>query len=65
MPPLSPRPPHLGDHLDLEELRRAYDIYHINLVAALRTNFQDVRNDRRFAAARLPHGATNICVRQL
>ena len=69
MPPPPARPPHVGDHLDLEELRRAYDIYHRtpspNLVDALRMHFQGVRGDRRFAAALLPHGATNICVRQL
>ena len=54
---------------DLEELQRAYDSYHRtprhNLVDALGTHFQDVRSDRRFAGALLPHGATNICVRQL
>ena len=69
MPPPHPRPPHVGDHLDVEELRRAYGIYHRapspNLVDALRVHFQGVSGDRRFAAALLPHGATNIGVRQL
>ena len=69
MPPPYPRPPHVGDHLDLEELRRAYDIYHRtpshNLVDALGTHFQNVGSDWCFFAALLPHGATNICVRQL
>ena len=69
MPPPPPRPPHVGDHLDLEELRRAYDIYHRtpspNLVDALGMHFQGVRGDLRFVSALLPHGATNICVRQL
>ena len=39
MPRPPPRPPHLGDHLDAEELRGAYEIYHRtpsqNLVDAL------------------------------
>ena len=39
MPPPPPRPPHVGDHLYLEELLRAYDIHHrmpsANLVDAL------------------------------
>ena len=69
MPPPPPRPPHVGEHLDLEQLRRAYDIYHrtpsCNLVDALRVQFQGVHGDRRFAAALLLHGATNMCVRQL
>ena len=69
MPPPPRRPPHVGDHLDLEELRTAYNIYHrtpsTTVVDALRMHFHDVRGDRRFAAALLPHGTTNICVRQL
>ena len=67
--PQPTRPPHMGNHLDLDKLRRAYDIYHRkpshNLVDALQTHFQGVRSDRGFAAALLSHGATNICVRQL
>ena len=69
MVPPPPRPPHSGDHLDLEELRRAYDVYHRtpsdNLVDALRAHFQGARTDRRFAAALLSHGATNMRVGQL
>ena len=69
MPPPPLRPPHAGDHLDLEELRRVYDIYYRtpshNLVDALRVNFQGVRGNRRFAAALLPHGATNFGVQHL
>ena len=69
MPPPPPRPPHVGDHLDLEGLQRAYDIYRRtpspNLVDALRMHFRGVRGDRPLAAALLQHGATNICVRQL
>ena len=55
MPPQAPEQPHVGDHLDLEELRRAYDIYHRmpspNLVGALQMHFRGVRGDWRFAAA--------------
>ena len=69
VPPLPPLPLHSGDPLRLEELRRAYEVYNgtpsHNLVGALRAHFQDVRTDRPFAAALLPHGATNICVQQL
>ena len=68
-PPPPPRPPHAGDHLDLEELRRVYNIYHRtpspNLVDALRLHLQGVRGDRRFVTALLPHGASNIPVRHL
>ena len=35
------------------------------LVDALRGHFQGLHLDRRFTVAPLPHGATNICVRQL
>ena len=69
MPPQPPRPPQSGEPPGLEELRRPYDVYHStpshNLLGALRAHFHDVRPERRFAAALLPHGATNICVRQL
>ena len=69
MPPPPPRPPQLGDPLGLEELRRVYDVYHgmppHDLLGALQGQFQSVHPDRHFAVALLPHGATNICVRQL
>ena len=69
IPSPAPRPPHAGDHLDVEELRRVYDTYHQtrspNLVDALRVHFQGVCGDRQFAAALLPHGPTNIHVRHL
>ena len=46
-----------------------YNIYNRtpspNLVDALRVHFQGIRGDWRFPVALLPHGATNICVRQL
>ena len=64
MPPPPPRPPRVGDHLDLEELRRGYDIYHRmpspNMTDALRIYFQGVRGNWLFAAALLPHGATSF-----
>ena len=69
MPPPPPRPPHSGAPLDLEELRRVYNIYHLapslNLVDTLRVHFQGIHGDWRFVAALLPHGATNIRVRHL
>ena len=67
MLPPPPRPLHAVDHLDPEELRRLNDIYHRtpspNLVDAHRVHFQGVCGDQQFAAALLPHGATNIRVR--
>ena len=69
MLPEAPRPLHSGDPLGLEELRRAYDVYHRtpsrDLVDAPRAHVHNVCTDQRFAVALLPHGATNICVRQL
>ena len=69
MPPPPPRPPHAGDHLHLEELRRVCHIYRRtpshNVVDALRVHFQCVRGNERFAAALLPQGATNIPVQHL
>ena len=66
-PPLSPS--QSGDPLGLEELRRAYNVYHGMLphdpVGALRRHFQGTYLNWRFAVALLPHGATNICLRQL
>ena len=58
MPPPKPMPPHSGDTLGLEELQRAYDVYHRmlwhDLVDNLRADFHDARPDWRCAAA-LPH----------
>ena len=69
MPPPPPTPLQSGGPLELEGLQRAYDVYHgtspHDLVGALQGHFQGVHQDRRFTVALLPHGATNICVRQL
>ena len=69
MPPPTPRPPHSKDPVDLEELQRAYNIYHgitlQALIGALHEHFQGIDPDWRLAVIPLPYGATNICVRQL
>ena len=52
----------------MEELRRAYDVYHgtpsDDLLGDLRAHCHDVCPYRRFTAALIPHEDTNICVRQ-
>ena len=69
MPPLPLRLPQSGDPFGLEELHRAYNVYHgtppHDLVGALWEHFQGVHPDRCFAVTLLTHVATNICVQQL
>ena len=69
MPLSPPRPPQLTVAHGLEELWRAYSVYHgtflHDLVGALQEHFKDVCPDRGFIVTLPLHGATNFCVRQL